>query len=527
MHGDAPKYRRRDPKGGTLYQVVQAGLPGFLNALEAKGKGLPFHVEREFREFEKCGVLEHGFIRVKCRECRHEKVVGFSCKRRGFCASCAGKRMVEAGVYLSEEVFPASAPVRQWVVSVPIPLRYWMAVSSALMGQVNGIITRAIGAHYRRSGSQRLRARETTQTASVSVIQRFGGSLNLNIHFHQLWVDGVLVGKKDAGPGLEWRLMKSKEPEAEAIEAVLSAIQGRIVRLLAKRGLLNRDGSRGEGDGGWDDESHDDESIQELLGASVRNRIATGKHQGQRVRRVGSFGLEGEGIVASGRLCAELGGFSLHAAVRVGERERRRNGEREIHEKNLKKLENLCRYVMRGTVAESRLIRESSGDVSYLLKTPWSDGTKAVQFTPVEFVEKLAALVPPPRVHQIRYHGVFAPNHAWRAAVVPKGRAEPGVAPSESKTPISSGRRMSWAECLKRTFQIDLTECPDCAGEVRFIAAVMKRDAIEVILGYLKIEGDCTGRDEAIHYLLRGPPEGEGPPTWDEHCQIPQYSTDF
>ena len=88
---------------------------------------------------------------------------------------------------------------------------------------------------------------------------------------------------------------------------------------------------------------------------------------------------------------------------------------------------------------------------------------------------------------------------------------------------------MSWAECLKRTFQIDLTECPDCAGEVRFIAAVMKRDAIEAILGHLKMktEGtrtarDATGRDEAIHYLLRGPPEGEGPPNWDEHCQIPQ-----
>ena len=181
---------------------------------------------------------------------------------------------------------------------------------------------------------------------------------------------------------------------------------------------------------------------------------------------------------------------------------------------------------MRGAVAENRLQREENGDISYLLKTPWSDGTKAVQFTPLEFVEKLAALVPPPRVHQIRYHGVFAPNHSWRAAVVPKGRVESGVAPSESKSPISRGRRMSWAECLKRTFQIDLTQCPDCAGEVRFIAAVLKRDAIRAILRHLKL--DEFAADEDVQLPVPGlNPLVRGPPTWDEHCQIPQYSTDF
>ena len=67
--------------------------------------------------------------------------------------------------------------------------------------------------------------------------------------------------------------------------------------------------------------------------------------------------------------------------------------------------------------------------------------------------------------------------------MVPKGRVGSGVAPGDTKIPIARGRRMSWAECLKRTFQIDLTQCPDCAGEVRFIAAVLKWDAVEVILG--------------------------------------------
>ena len=82
-HGEAFEYRRRDPKGSTLYQAIQAGLPSLLQELQSQEKSLPFHVAREFEEFQKCGVLEHGFIRVKCTRCRHEKIVGFSCKLCG------------------------------------------------------------------------------------------------------------------------------------------------------------------------------------------------------------------------------------------------------------------------------------------------------------------------------------------------------------------------------------------------------------------------------------------------------------
>ena len=333
-HGKAPEYRRRDPKGSTLYQAIEAGLPSLLQELQSQEKSLPFHVAREFEEFQKCGVLEHGFIRVKCTQCRHEKIVGFSCKRRGFCASCAGKRMVESGVFLSEAMFPGNAPVRQWVVSLPIPLRYWMSVNAELMGQVNTIITRAIGAYYKKAVRHFLLEGEELQTAAVSVIQRFGGALNLNIHFHQLWVDGAYAGTpSEEGAFVQVHLLKSKEPSAEDIHATLSSVQKRIVRLLMKRGLLNQDGSRGEGSPGEDEGSRDaDEGIRELLGASVQSRIATGEHQGQRVRGVGSFGLGGERVTTSGRLCAELGGFSLHAAVRVGAREKWRNGEKELHD---------------------------------------------------------------------------------------------------------------------------------------------------------------------------------------------------
>ena len=85
---------------------------------------------------------------------------------------------------------------------------------------------------------------------------------------------------------------------------------------------------------------------------------------------------------------------------------------------------------------------------------------------------------------------------------------------------------MSWAECLKRTFQIDLTQCPDCASEVRFVAAIVKREVIRAILSHLKLEEFAA--DEGAQLPAPGlNPLVRGPPAWDEYCQIPQYSTDF
>ncbi len=95
---------------------------------------------------------------------------------------------------------------------------------------------------------------------------------------------------------------------------------------------------------------------------------------------------------------------------------------------------------------------------------------------------------------------------------------------------INTTGSVTYLEVRKtRTRDLDFS---DCGGWVGFIAGVLKRDAVEAILGHLKLEGARTGRDvtglnEAIHYLLRGHPEGEGPPTWDEHSQIPQSSADF
>jgi ribosomal protein S27E len=144
-------------------------------------------VQREFEDYLKCGRLEHGFLRVRCMDCRAERLVAFSCKRRGFCPSCGARRMAEGAALLVDEVLPRE-PLRPWVLSVPFALRYLFAVNPAVMGQVLGIVTRAIASHLISAAGYH---HDTAQTGAVTLIQRFGSALNLNIHFHMLFLDGV------------------------------------------------------------------------------------------------------------------------------------------------------------------------------------------------------------------------------------------------------------------------------------------------------------------------------------------------
>ena len=83
------------------------------------------------------------FLRVRCESCHHEKLVAFSCKRRGFCPSCGARRMVDSAALLVDEVLPM-APYRQWVFSVPFQLRFLFASYPELMGKALGIVYRAI-----------------------------------------------------------------------------------------------------------------------------------------------------------------------------------------------------------------------------------------------------------------------------------------------------------------------------------------------------------------------------------------------
>jgi hypothetical protein len=92
---------------------------------------LPAYVQREFDDYLQCGILAHGFLRLGCDTCKKEVLLAFRCKRRGFCPSCAGRCMAQTAAHLVEHVIPW-VPTPHWVVSVPMPLRYWMAASKDL-----------------------------------------------------------------------------------------------------------------------------------------------------------------------------------------------------------------------------------------------------------------------------------------------------------------------------------------------------------------------------------------------------------
>ena len=144
-----PAYVPRNPSQTILYHVVADHLETFLASLDADPdtKGLPAYVQREFYEYLQCGILAHGFLRLGCDNCHNELLLAFSCKRRGFCPSCAGRRMAQTAAHLVERGIPW-VPTRQGVVSVPITLRYWMAASQELTAQVHTIIRTTIGQYY-------------------------------------------------------------------------------------------------------------------------------------------------------------------------------------------------------------------------------------------------------------------------------------------------------------------------------------------------------------------------------------------
>ena len=189
---------------------------------------------------------------------------------------------------------------------------------------------------------------------------------------------------------------------------------------------------------------------------------------------------------------AKESGFSLHAGVSAKSYQK-------------EKIERLCRYITRPAVSLNRLRLSETGKVIYELKNPYKNGTTHVVFEPLDFIARLAALVPRPWVNLTRFHGVFAPNSKYRKAVT--GYDKSSVEESSAATTNTNQRyRMSWAERLKRVFNIDITTCQHCQGNVRIISCIKDKSLIDKILSHLrKKRGDQdvpTGK-----FTIRGPPE--------------------
>jgi hypothetical protein len=301
---------------------------------------------------------------------------------------------------------------------------------------------------------------------------------------------------------------------------VAERIHRSVTRLMEKRGL----GPQAD-PGEADTLQRDEPLLAELYSASISGRVATGPRAGMRIAKVGDEVDPEDGASPSGRYCAAVAGFSVHAGVRVPARDRLR-------------LERLARYAGRPPLATERLSLLPDGRLLYRLKRRWRNGTTHVIYEPLELMERLAALVHPPRFNITRFYGILAPMASLRPRVIPEAEAStpprhPGCQSSVEADVTNSGRHeglgiadtnqgdkekinnmgrdgasekfeapaidpgknrkkrgfqprnYSWASLMERVFELDVLACPRCGGRMRILAAIDTPQAIHKILACL------------------------------------------
>ena len=485
---EPPGYSRRRPEGTALYGAVRLHMRAFLDGLDEESAGLPAHVQRELESYLRCGILAHGFVRVWCPTCKDDLLVGFSCQGRGICPSCGGRRMADTAARWVDRVLPG-VPWRQWVLTVPFELRLWMAWNPALMTDVLSVFQRAIRRRLRLMA--RAMGHRGGQHASVTVVQRFGSALNLNVHLHSLVAEGVWVPSKADPDRPQWVPLRLGQDD---VAAVLAAVDVEVTRLLVERGLLAED-EDGDVPLGLPDGDPDRAVELGLMRASIALRVATGPRAGQPVRRVGapSRPLKASSEGRRKRMHARSGAFDLHAAVLV------RRSDRQG-------LERLGRYLLRPAIATDRLRLRGDGRYEYGLRRAWSDGTTALLFDPHELMEKLAALVPIPRANLVRYHGVLAPAANWRRYVIPQADEEDRICGHRAPGGRVPKDRTPWSQLLRRAFRVQVLRCARCGNARRILAEVTEPDAVKGILEHLGLPLDTEGP-----VPTRGPPLADLP----------------
>ena len=458
-------YERRRPERSTLYHVVQENLNTLYGAVEdgALAIALPKFVKKELEGYLECGLLCHGFARLTCGSCDETRLVAFSCKGRGFCPSCLGRKMSATAAHLIEDVLPP-VDLRQWVLTVPFAWRKRLGYDGRLMSALTRIFVKTVLGFYRERGGGPPRG----QSGAVVAVQRTSSDLKLNPHVHAVFLDGAY---RDKGDELDFRA--ARHLSTRDVGAVLERTRDRMVKWLRRRGLLLEDSdSEDEGDG------------RAVLAASAVS--GTTPPAGPEWRR-GALLFECRPMVFERPLCVALDGFTLHAATRAG-------GHDEAGR------EALLKYVLRPAVAQERVTRGPDGLVRITLKKPFSDGTVAVDMDPLSLLSRLAASVPAPRLHTVRYAGVLASASKVRARLAPKPAVAPIPTVDVPERPRRGGYR-PWAELLKRTFGFDVLTCPCCSGRMKLLALVTDPTSVA---RYLRGIGEPT--DVPKRTPARGPP---------------------
>jgi hypothetical protein len=391
--------------------------------------------------------------------------------------------MADTATHLVDHVIPR-VPVRQWVLSVPRPIRYLFARDSKLLSAARRMFVSEIFRDYRRRAG--IRSAREGAGGAVTAIQRFGSALNLNIHFHTIALDGVY----EAGETPRFR--RVDPPSRDDLDRVLSRARLRILRLLSRRGYLEGFGSERT-------------EVVALEEASLFDAVQAASIQERTVvegRRVGVIGVDRRAWAAPDEkpYCVTSGdGWSLQAGVRI------RAGDRAG-------LERLCGYVLRPALAADRLKMLPDGRIAYGFRKPRFDGATHVVLTPLQLVEKMAALVAPPRAHQVCYDGALAPHAKVRSKVTVEAggeRHEDRHGGDEQRDrPAGVGRpkrnRTRWADLMARWLGMDVMLCPKCGNRMKMLALITDRSVAPRMLR-------AMGLSDATPELARPrPPPDDG-----------------
>lgn len=522
----APTYLPREPHATVLYRLVKEHGAEFLrHARESYDGPLPRYVEDELRGYLRCGDFSLGFVHLRCHRCQHDLLVAFSCKNRGLCPSCAGRRMAAQAAHLVDCVLPA-VPIRQFVLSFPFELSLLAATKPEVLRALARIHAEELARRYKQAAKK---SGETGKlhAGAVTFVQRFGSSLNLHVHLHTCALDGVYVDADDGPP----RFVPAEPPSLAELYVLTERVALRVMTWLRKRGYAKED----------DPASNDtpERSFAELL-AQVATQRGT-------VENLKDDTGESDGLAEPAAPLRDEAvsrhGFNLHASLTIAA------------DDDLGR-ERLCRYGLRPPFALSRLRVLRDGRISYRVKKSSRRASRCRIMTPIECIARLCALVPPPRYPLTRFHGVLAPRAKLRPRVVPKlpesaahacVRSSPqGQSAPRSQTgerppprdrsgpvvpvalPVSAttlarsidgalvpapnvlstkhlGRigggllyaatsNVPWALLLARTFDLDIKACARCGGRLEVRAVVTDSDIARKML-------------DAIPRAARAPPQ--------------------
>ncbi len=367
---------------------------------------MPRYVVQAFEAYLDCGILAHGFSRAYCVDCRRSLLVAFSCKKRGPCPSCGARKMANEAAFVADHVWPAEAGARQWVLSLPFDLRGLVALRPEVLRAVHTCFTRLVFGWLKKQSG--VVGQSAAHTGAVTFVQRFGGSLNLHVHFHAVVLDGVYF---ESRPGAEPIFVGVRGPTVAELSELSAKLEGRVTRWLRKKGLLLSERQSEAEPGALEQATQTALRLGQLAHVDERGKVVSppARRPGRRT---------GTGAHAE---------YSLHASTVVAAGDR--GG-----------LERLLRYCARSALSLERLRETKDGRYAYELKYP-SLGRTHLVLTPTELLARLSLLVaPPPRHPLVRYGGLFAPARAW------KGPAQG-----------------------HRTYDLDALACP-CGRRLRFIA---------------------------------------------------------